>query len=67
MQPSKGGFSTGSSAEKGIKTMCGNNSCLWIIIILIILFSCGGCGSIGCGGCGCDNGCGCNNNNCGCC
>ena len=47
--------------------MCGNNSGLWIIIILIILFSCGGCGnSWGCGNnccgsnnCGCDNNCGC--------
>ena len=29
----------------------GNNSCLWIILILIILFGCGG-------GCGCNN-CGC--------
>ncbi len=36
----------------------GGNSCLWIILILIILFGCGN----GCGGCnnGCDcNGCGC--------
>lgn len=42
--------------------MCGNNSCIWIILILIILFCCGGCGfgNCGCGGCGCDN------NNCGC-
>jgi hypothetical protein len=31
------------------------------VIILIILFCCGGWG-----GCGCDNNCGCNNNNCGC-
>ena len=45
--------------RKGFKDMCGNNSGLWIIIILIILFSCGGCGNWG--GC-CDNGCG---NNCG--
>lgn len=40
----------------------GNNSCLWIIIILIILFCCGGwgCGN-NCGNnnCGCDNNCGC--------
>ena len=39
--------------------MCGNNSCfggnLWWIIILILLFNCGG---IGCG-----NDCGCGNNN----
>lgn len=37
----------------------GNNSCLWIILILIILFGCGGCG---CDNNGCNNGC----NNCGC-
>ena len=44
--------------------MCGNNSVLWIIIILIVLFAVGGCG-FGCGNnCGCDNNCGCNN---GCC
>ena len=49
--------------------MCGNNSGLWIIIVLIQLFSCGGfgygcgCGNT-CGGC-CENNCGCNN--CGCC
>ena len=48
--------------------MCGNNSGLWIIIILIILFSCGGCGnSWGCGNnCG-GNNCGCDNNCGGCC
>ena len=62
--------------EERNKTMCwGNNSCIWIILILVILFCCGGfgsCGSCG-GGCGCDgnNGCnnGCNsgcNNGCGC-
>ena len=49
--------------------MCGNNSGLWIIIILIILFSCGGCGSgWGCNNwnCGnsCSNNCGCDNNCC---
>ena len=46
--------------------MCGNNSCfggnLWWIIILILLFNCGGLG--------CGNDCGCGNNNtpggCGC-
>lgn len=48
---------------------CGNNnSCLWVLIIIILLFGCGNgcCGnSCGCGnGCGCNNGCG--NNNCGC-
>ena len=48
--------------------MCGNNSGLWIIIVLILLFSCGGFGYGGCGGCnncscGCENNCGCN---CGC-
>jgi len=43
----------------------GGNSCLWIILILIILFC--GCGNNGFGGCGgCNNGC---NNGCntGCC
>lgn len=43
----------------------GNNSCLWIIIILIILFC--GCGNNGLGGaneCGCNGGCGCGNNGC---
>ena len=41
-----------------------NTSALWIIILIIILFGCGGCGN-GCGGCG--NGCGCGSNNgCGC-
>ncbi len=37
----------------------GGNSCLWIIIILIVLFACGGNGC--CGNCGCNN-----NNGCGC-
>lgn len=44
-----------------------NNSSLWIIILIIILFGCGGFGN-GCG-CGYSNnncGCGCDNNNCGC-
>ena len=50
--------------------MSGNNSCLWIILILLF---CGGCGGNSFGGntfsgnngtCGC--GCGCDNN-CGCC
>ena len=41
-----------------------NNGSLWLIILIIILFGCGGncgCGNnCGCGGnCGCDNGCGC--------
>ena len=41
---------------------CNNNSCIWIILILIILFF--GCGN-NCGGsCGCNSGCG--NNDCGC-
>lgn len=51
-----------------------DNGCLWIILI-IILFSCCGCGNnnwggnnwgcgCGCNNCGCNN-CGCNNN-CGC-
>ena len=52
--------------RKGFIYMCGNNSVLWIIIILIVLFAVGGCGfGCGCGNnCGCDNNCGCNN---GCC
>ena len=38
-----------------------NNSGLWLIILIIILFGC--CGN----GCGCNNDCGCSNNNsCGC-
>ena len=49
--------------------MCGNNSGLWIIIVLILLFSCGGFG-YGCGnncGCVCGNSCGgCCENNCCC-
>ena len=51
--------------------MCGNNGCLWLIIILIILFACNGSGfgcgnNCGCGcNCGCNNNCGCDNN-CGC-
>ena len=44
--------------------MCGNNSGLWIIIVLILLFSCGGFG-YGCGSnCCCENTC-CNNCGCG--
>ncbi len=45
---------------------CGNNNgCIWVLIIIILLFGCnGGCGcNSGCGnsnGCGCGNGCGCN-------
>ncbi len=48
----------------------GGNSCLWIILILIVIFCCGsnGCGIGTCGGscgsCGCCNGN--TNNNCGC-
>ena len=48
---------------------CGNNNCLWLLIILILIFAVGngGCNN-GCGcngsiglsnGCGCNNGCGC--------
>lgn len=33
----------------------GNNSCTWIILLVIILIACNG-----------DNGCGCGNNGCGC-
>lgn len=51
---------------------CGNNgwgnSGVWIILLIIILFGCGGWGG---NSCGCNNGCnscGCNNDNdCGCC
>ena len=49
--------------------MCNNwggNSCLWIILILLL---CGGCGNNAIGGCssnGCGNGCGCCDNGCGC-
>lgn len=40
---------------------CGNNSCTWVILLLIIWVCCAGNGS--CGGCGdCGNNCG----NCGC-
>ena len=50
--------------RKGKNMFCnGCNSSLWIIILIIILFGCGG-NSWGCGnncGCGCEN-----NNNCGC-
>ncbi len=52
--------------------MWGNNGCIWVII-LILLFACGGCGcGNNAGGCcnnGCGNDCGCNNgcnNGCGC-
>lgn len=30
----------------------GGNSCLWIIILIIILFCCGGCGNTFNNGCG---------------
>ena len=47
----------------------GGNSCLWIILILIIIWGCGGnswgCNSnCGCNSCGCGNNCG--NSGCGC-
>jgi hypothetical protein len=43
---------------------CGNgNNCLWIIIILILLFCCGGLNG-NCGGCGNDYNCGGCGNNC---
>lgn len=38
---------------------CGNNSCTWVIILIIIWVCCAGGNS--CGGCG-----DCGNNNCGC-
>ncbi len=38
---------------------CGGNIC-WIILIILLLCSCGGNGGmIGSGNCGCDNNCGC--------
>lgn len=51
-------------------SMC-NSGCSWIIIIVLILLCCGGCGNFGgCGGNfnGCNNDCGCGNcgGNCGC-
>lgn len=47
--------------------MCGNNSCIWIIVLILLFTCCGGnCGGLSTqsneGGCGC----GCNNNGCGC-
>lgn len=51
--------------------MWGNNGCIWVII-LILLFACGGCGNnagVCCNNNGCGNDCGCNNgcnNGCGC-
>jgi len=52
--------------ERVIFMFCGNGgNCLWIIIILILLFCCGGCGFGG--NCGCNNCCNdCCNNNCCC-
>lgn len=56
--------------------MCYNNndcSCVWLILIIIlILFGCGGCnnGYNNCGcnnNCGCSNNCGCGNDSCSCC
>ena len=41
-----------------------NNSNVWLIILIIILF---GCGNNGFGGCGCNNDCCGGNNGCGCC
>jgi len=55
-----------SIAEKGKTMFCNNcnNNGLWILILIIILFGCGGNG-FGCGNCGCDNN-GCGNCGCGC-
>ena len=50
--------------------MCGNNNGIcgcfsgnnlwWIIILILLLCNCGGCGNYqGNNGCGCDNNCGC--------
>ena len=45
--------------RRELSMFCGNNmGSLWIIIILILLFGCGGFGTCGCNGC--------DNNNCGC-
>jgi len=47
--------------------MCGNNcggfggNCSWIVIIILLLIFCGGCGNFNGCGCGCNNGC---NNGC---
>ena len=56
--------------------MCNsNNSCDWVLIIILILIFTGGNLGFGCGnncgglfssGCGCNNNCGCERNNCGC-
>jgi len=35
----------------------GSNGCIWILILILILFCCGG--NFGCGGCGNNCGCGC--------
>ena len=37
---------------------CGGNMC-WIIILILLLCNCGGCGSAVSNNCGCDNNCGC--------
>lgn len=37
---------------------CGNNSCIWLILILIFCGGCGGSGVFANSGCGCDDGCG---------
>jgi hypothetical protein len=61
-----------NSAEKGITMFYGNNGgCLWLIIILIILFGCNGCGNSCGNNCCCNScnnscNCGCDNNSCGC-
>lgn len=46
-----------------VTKMCFDNncSCIWLIIILVVLFCC--CGNQGCG---CGNNCGCNNSCCNC-
>ena len=42
----------------------GGNNCLWVIILLIVLWSCCGSNGInGCNNCGCNDNC---NNGCGC-
>jgi len=66
-QPAAHGPTVSNFSERGeriLSMFCGNNyGSLWIIIILILLFGCGGFGGSTCGcgnnNCGCGNDCGC--------